>query len=173
MSIAINPNTRVMKMSVNGDAVTADLADGRIASVPLSWFWRLSEATPEQRSHFEIIGHGVHWPDVDEDISAEGMLCGTPARRPRCDSCAPSADPRIKHVSVDEDAFTAELMDGRVVSVPLTWSWRLSQATPAQRANFEIISDGDGIHWPQIDEDISAEGMLCGTPARRPLARGR
>ncbi|MBI4587787.1 MAG: DUF2442 domain-containing protein, partial [Candidatus Rokubacteria bacterium] len=47
-------------------------------------------------------------------------------------------------------------------------SWRLSEATPAQRANFRLIGTGQGIHWPEIDEDISVEGMLHGIPARRP-----
>ncbi len=75
---------------------------------------------------------------------------------------------RIKSVSVTEDTITAYLVDGRVISVPLTWSWRLSEATPEQRARYEIIGDGHGIHWPEIDEDISAEGMLYGTPAPRP-----
>ncbi|MBI1742208.1 DUF2442 domain-containing protein [Candidatus Acetothermia bacterium] len=58
--------------------------------------------------------------------------------------------------------------DGRIISVPLAWSWRLSEATPAQRAHFEIIGDGQGVHWPDVDEDISAKGMLRGVPARRP-----
>ena len=74
---------------------------------------------------------------------------------------------RIKSVSVTEDTITAYLIDGRVISVPLTWSWRLSEATPEQRTRYEIIGDGHGIHWPEIDEDISAEGMLYGTPASR------
>lgn len=75
---------------------------------------------------------------------------------------------RIKDISVTEDTITAQLMDGRIISVPLTWSWRLSEATPMQRANWEIIGDGHGVHWPDIDEDISAEGMLCGIPSPRP-----
>ena len=75
---------------------------------------------------------------------------------------------RIKKVAVTEDTITAHLFDGRVISVPLAWSWRLSEATPKQRANYEIIGDGHGIHWPDVDEDISAEGMLYGVPARRP-----
>jgi hypothetical protein len=77
---------------------------------------------------------------------------------------------KIKKITVTEDTITAELMDGRTISVPLAWSWRLSEATPKQRANWEIIGDGHGVHWPDIDEDISAEGMLCGTPAPRPRA---
>lgn len=75
------------------------------------------------------------------------------------------SDPRIKSVDVSQDMITARLMDGRIISVPLAWSWRLSAATPAQRANYEIIGDGHGVHWPDIDEDISAEGMLSGDPA--------
>ncbi len=75
---------------------------------------------------------------------------------------------RIKHIIVTKDTITAQLMDGRTISVPLAWSWRLSEATPKQRANWEIIGDGHGVHWPDIDEDISAEGMLYGIPAPRP-----
>ena len=75
---------------------------------------------------------------------------------------------RIKNIEVTDDTITAYLVDGRVISVPLAWSWRLSEATPKQRANYEIIGDGQGIHWPEIDEDISAEGMLYGVPAPRP-----
>ena len=75
---------------------------------------------------------------------------------------------RIKDVSVTEDIITASLVDGRIISVPLAWSWRLSEATPKQRSHYEIIGDGQGIHWPDIDEDISAEGMLYGVPASRP-----
>src|SRR4030067_1264154 len=75
---------------------------------------------------------------------------------------------RIKDIQITEDTITAYLTDGRMISVPLAWSWRLAEATPEQRANYEIIGDGHGVHWPDIDEDISAEGMLYGTPARRP-----
>lgn len=62
---------------------------------------------------------------------------------------------------------TDYLVDGPTISVPLAWSWRLSEASPTQRSNFEIIGDGQGVHWPEIDEDTSVEGMLHGTPARR------
>lgn len=83
-------------------------------------------------------------------------------------SIAVSTDPRVKEVSVTEELITFSLVDGRVVSVPLAWSWRLSEATPAQRNNFEIIGDGYGAHWPDVDEDLSVEGMLHGVPAPRP-----
>lgn len=81
---------------------------------------------------------------------------------------AVSVEPRIENVEVTDEMITAYLVDGRVISVPLAWSWRLSEATPAQRANWQLIGDGHGIHWPDIDEDLSAEGMLHGVPARRP-----
>jgi hypothetical protein len=69
---------------------------------------------------------------------------------------------------VTEDTIVARLTDGRTISVPLVWSWRLAEATPEQRANYAIMGDGHGVHWPDIDEDISAEGLLYGTPAPRP-----
>jgi hypothetical protein len=74
----------------------------------------------------------------------------------------------IRRVEVTDETITAYLADGRVISVPLAWSWRLSEATPAQRANWELTGDGHGVHWPDVDEDISAEGMLSGAPAPRP-----
>ncbi len=77
-------------------------------------------------------------------------------------------EPRIKNIHITEDTIVAEFIDGRIVSVPLAWSWRLSDATPEQQENCEIIGDGQGVHWPEIDEDISANGMLNGVPARPP-----
>jgi hypothetical protein len=76
--------------------------------------------------------------------------------------------PRITAVEVDEETISATLTDGRKISVPLVWSWRLSGATPEQRQNVEIIGNGQGVHWPDVDEDISARGMLHGIPARPP-----
>ena len=83
-------------------------------------------------------------------------------------SIAANVEARVHTVSVTEDTITAQLADGRIISVPLAWSWRLSEATPEQRSRFEIIGNGSGIHWSEIDEDISVEGMLHGGPARRP-----
>lgn len=77
-------------------------------------------------------------------------------------------DPRILTIDVTDDEITAQLVDGRRISVPLAWSWRLAGATVAQRKNYEIIGAGEGVHWPDLDEDISARGMLEGVPARRP-----
>ena len=85
-----------------------------------------------------------------------------------------TGDPKIQDVRVTEDEIVAHLADGRVISVPLAWSWRLSEATPKQRANFRLIGTGQGVHWPDVDEDISVEGMLQGNPARPPKTkRGR
>ena len=80
----------------------------------------------------------------------------------------PHNDPQIRRVEITDQFITAHLADGRVISVPLSWSWRLERATPAQRRHYEIIGDGEGVHWPDIDEDLSAEGMLSGSPAPRP-----
>jgi len=79
-------------------------------------------------------------------------------------------EPRLIGINVNDNEIKAFLTDGRTISVPLAWSWRLSEATPKQRQNYEIIGDGQGVHWPDVDEDISVEGMLYGVPARRPSA---
>ena len=83
---------------------------------------------------------------------------------------APVVEPRIADLRVTESEITAYLVDGRTVSVPLAWSWRLSEATPIQRDHWELIGDGVCVHWPDVDEDISIDGMLHGTPAPRPMA---
>ncbi|MCG8375249.1 MAG: DUF2442 domain-containing protein [Chlorobiales bacterium] len=80
---------------------------------------------------------------------------------------AVTIEPRIISVEITDDSITAFLEDGRTISVPLAWSWRLSEASIEQRNNFEIIGNGIGIHWQDIDEDISAEGMLYGIPAQK------
>ena len=82
-----------------------------------------------------------------------------------------SSDLRVRAVEVTDDLITAHLADGRTIGVPLAWSWRLSDATREQRARHEIIGDGTGIHWPQMDEDLIVRGMLEGIPARRPARR--
>jgi hypothetical protein len=80
-------------------------------------------------------------------------------------------EPRLLNAQITEDEIIVHLVDGRTISVPLIWLWRLSEATEKQRQHFEILGDGQGIHWPDIDEDISVEGMLYGSPARRPHNR--
>jgi hypothetical protein len=76
-------------------------------------------------------------------------------------------EPSLLNIKITDAEIIAILVDGRTISVPLVWSWRLSEATPEQRQNFEILGNGEGIHWPDIDEDISVLGMLTGSPAGR------
>jgi hypothetical protein len=83
-------------------------------------------------------------------------------------STAMNNDPKIAEIDVSNELITARLIDGRIISVPLAWSWRLSDASPDQRQKYELIGDGEGVHWPDVDEDISAQGMLHGLPARPP-----
>ncbi len=75
------------------------------------------------------------------------------------------ADIRVRDVSVSDDELTVALMDGRTLSVPLAWYPRLANATPTQRAHWQLAGAGYGIHWPDIDEDLSTEGLLRGIPA--------
>ncbi len=75
---------------------------------------------------------------------------------------------KVVDVSFDRDAPSVRLKDGRTISVPLAWYPRLSQATAEQRRNWKIAGGGYGIHWPEIDEDISTEGLLRGAPAPVP-----
>jgi len=82
-----------------------------------------------------------------------------------------SSEPRMATMNVTEDLIIAELEDGRIICVPITWSWRLSEASPEQRNNFEILGNGEGAHWPEIDEDIRVRGMMFGEPARPPKNR--
>jgi hypothetical protein len=79
-----------------------------------------------------------------------------------------AADERVAGVEISEDTLTVSLMDGRAISVPLTWYPRLLNATFAQRQKWEIAGGGYGIHWPEIDEDLSTEGLLRGAPAPLP-----
>ncbi|QLC25732.1 DUF2442 domain-containing protein [Parasphingopyxis algicola] len=74
-------------------------------------------------------------------------------------------DERIHDVRFDEDRLIVDLKDGRTIAVPLAWYPRLFDASPDQRAHWEIAGGGYGIHWPDIDEDLSAEGLLRGAPA--------
>jgi pyruvate/2-oxoglutarate dehydrogenase complex dihydrolipoamide acyltransferase (E2) component len=78
------------------------------------------------------------------------------------------ADERIKDVRVTNDELVVALVDGRTLSVPLVWYPRLLNATAEQRNDWQLIGDGEGVHWPQIDEDLSGAGLLRGAPAERP-----
>lgn len=73
--------------------------------------------------------------------------------------------PNVEQVTVTDDALSIELSDGRALSVPLAWFPRLVHATPAERANWRLIGRGQGIHWEDLDEDVSVEGLLAGRPS--------
>jgi hypothetical protein len=72
---------------------------------------------------------------------------------------------RVKNVQFTEDTIAVDLVDGRTIVVPLAWYPRLLDATEAQRHNWQVSGAGYGIHWPDIDEDLSTEGLLRGAPA--------
>ena len=80
-------------------------------------------------------------------------------------SSVASVDPRAKEVQVSEDELSVVLADGRRIGVPLAWFPRLLNASAEQRRNFEILGDGQGIHWPDLDEDLSVAGLLRGSPS--------
>ena len=72
---------KILQVRVTEDSLVVDLEDGRTLTVPLSWYPRLVHGTPEERQRFEIAGagYGIHWPDLDEDVSVEGLLLGRPS----------------------------------------------------------------------------------------------
>ncbi|MEX2496532.1 MAG: DUF2442 domain-containing protein [Woeseia sp.] len=71
--------------------------------------------------------------------------------------------PLAQSVRFTDSELVVELVDGRTVCVPFVWFPRLNRASPEQLANFEIIADGEGIHWPDLDEDLSVAGLLQGS----------
>lgn len=81
--LGIDADERVKDVRFSEDTLSVDLADGRTITVPLVWYPRLLNATQEQRKHWQIsaAGYGIHWPDLDEDLSTEGLLRGAPAPR--------------------------------------------------------------------------------------------
>ena len=86
-----------------------------------------------------------------------------------------SAGERVLDVRFTDDSLVVDLMDGRTISVPLVWYPRLLSGTPEQRANWKVAGGGFGIHWPDLDEDLSTEGLLRGAPAPHaslPAGRG-
>ena len=73
--------------------------------------------------------------------------------------------PSAVHVAVSNDTLSVDLSDGRTISVPLAWYPRLAHAAPDERNRWRLIGNGHGIHWPEVDEDISVEGLLAGKPS--------
>jgi hypothetical protein len=92
-----------------------------------------------------------------------------PSGRRCCEAGMTTSDPkpgeRIIDVRVDEYSLSADLADGRTITVPLAWFPRLLHASAQQRSNWQIAGGGFGIHWPEVDEDLSVQGLLRGAPA--------
>lgn len=76
-----------------------------------------------------------------------------------------SSEPRARNVTFVRDRLSVDLVDGRTILVPLSWYPRLLRASPEQREHWELIAAGHGIHWPDLDEDLSTEGLLRGRRA--------
>jgi Protein of unknown function (DUF2442) len=72
---------------------------------------------------------------------------------------------RAQQVAVTEDTLSVDLVDGRTISVPLGWYPRLLHGTPEERNHWRLIGGGEGIHWTDLDEDISVENLLAGKPS--------
>jgi hypothetical protein len=72
---------------------------------------------------------------------------------------------KAQHVSITDDSLTVDLSDGRAVVVPIGWFPRLLHGSPEERGNWHLIGDGEGIHWSDLDEDISVENLILGKPS--------
>jgi len=73
--------------------------------------------------------------------------------------------PRLATLTLNDETLTADLSDGRRISVPLAWYPRLLHATEQERGHWRLIGDGEGVHWPDLDEDVSAENLILGQPS--------
>lgn len=78
---------------------------------------------------------------------------------------ASGREARAQRVTVTEDSLVVDLIDGRSISAPLVWYPRLLNGTPGERNNWRLIAEGEGIHWPALDEDLSVDGLIAGRPS--------
>jgi len=74
-------------------------------------------------------------------------------------------EPKAMAIAFSDDELRVSLTDGRTLSVPIAWFPRLAHASVSERAEYEILGDGEGVHWPKVDEDISVAGLLAGQPS--------
>jgi DNA-binding XRE family transcriptional regulator len=149
---------RIADVEITEQKITFQLTDGRVVSVPLSWSWRLKEATPEERHNFEISpsGYSVHWPDVDEDLSARGALRGTPAPRPG--SAPPTEEPgewtpgRIKQMRKNLGVSQGELARRMGVRQATVSDWETGKQSPSPMAR-RLLDRISGGTIPPADKD--------------------
>ena len=80
-------------------------------------------------------------------------------------SLMPRVEPRAMSIACSDDELRVSLTDGRTLTVPIAWFPRLAHASSSERADYEILGDGEGVHWPKVDEDISVVGLLAGQPS--------
>ncbi len=130
-----------------------------LQSVPARFFFHSNEGDEPVQMHMEKA-----WPSRSSGwIWYLGVVAAAPwARAPSLggdDLFSLKVDPRAVGVASDDDDVTVDVADGRRVAVPLAWFPRLLHADPCQRGNWRLIGDGQGIHWPEIDEDISVDGL--------------
>jgi hypothetical protein len=75
------------------------------------------------------------------------------------------AEPKATAIVCSDDELRVSLTDGRTLTVPMAWFPRLAHASSSERADYQLLGEGEGIHWPQVDEDISVAGLLAGQPS--------
>ena len=80
-----------------------------------------------------------------------------------------TAEAKAMKVVVTDDTLAVDVIDGRTISVPLAWYPRLLHGTPQERSNWRFVGDREGIHWPDLDEDISVDNLLLGQPSGESL----
>jgi hypothetical protein len=102
------------------------------------------------------------------NVSEETIDATLHANGPLQRTHQPRLPPGPVRVTFTKDALSVALRDGRTITVPLGWYPRLFNATAGQRKNWQVAGGGYGIHWPDIDEDLSTEGLLRGAPAPQP-----
>ena len=170
MSSSVDSSPRVAGLRVEDESIQVWLDDGRAMAVPLAWYPRLCHGSDAERNNWEPIGGGtaIRWPDLDEDISTEGLIAGPAHSRPG------DGEPRrVAGLRVEDESIQVWLDDGRAVAVPLAWYPRLCHGSDAERNNWEPIGGGTAIRWPDLDEDISTEGLIAGPSLERALTLGR
>ena len=133
------------------------LHDGRTLTVPIHWFPRLCDGTPNERNNWEPIesGTSIHWPDLGVELTVAGLLADGPPDGGADYAC-------VDNLEVSDSDICVWLQDGRTLTVPIHWFPRLCDGTPNERNNWEPSGSRSLIRWPDLDEDISVDGLLSG-----------
>lgn len=166
-TLALSTEPRALDVRCTNTELWVSLEDGREVTVPLAWYPRLQDATPEQRSHWRLIGRGtgISWEDLDEDLSVHGLLEGGPtqeakyhARVAHFEALAEHA--AVRQVSSTEDRLNVTLTDGRTISVPLAYFAGLFDAPHSVRQNYQLLDVGHTICWPDAGESVTLDSLL-------------